>query len=64
MLLQEVQISTIDNTCCHHWMIQTAEGPVSSGICRYCMESREFNNSIDDWDFAQRTPEPLDRGFE
>ena len=39
------------NTCCHHWDIQTANGPVSMGVCRNCLESREFKNSTDDWTF-------------
>ena len=36
-------------TCCHHWLIQPADGPVSEGVCLLCDETREFKNSIDDW---------------
>ena len=32
--------------CCHHWIIETANGPVSRGVCRYCLVSREFKNSV------------------
>ena len=32
--------------CKHHWVIETAAGPVSIGTCRLCGEEREFNNSI------------------
>ena len=34
--------------CRHHWIIETANGPVSRGMCRICQETREFRNSIDD----------------
>ncbi len=34
-------------TCCHHWVIQPALGPVSEGECQKCGEVREFKNSID-----------------
>ncbi len=32
--------------CKHHWIIETAAGPVSIGRCRLCAEEREFNNSL------------------
>jgi hypothetical protein len=38
-------------TCCHHWDIQPAHGPVSLGTCRNCWQTREFVNSIEDWSF-------------
>ena len=31
--------------CTHHWLIETAAGPVSKGMCRFCGEEREFSNS-------------------
>jgi len=33
-------------TCCHHWMIESPNGPTSYGTCRSCGEIREFKNSI------------------
>ncbi len=36
----------VENQCCHHWIIETANGPVSQGTCRICRETREFRNSI------------------
>ena len=33
-------------TCCHHWIIDMANGPVSRGVCQKCFESREFKNSV------------------
>jgi len=38
--------------CCHHWVIQTAEGPLSEGVCRLCHAKREFKNSVESWDRA------------
>ena len=35
-----------DRSCCHHWIIQPAVGPVSEGSCQKCGEVREFKNSI------------------
>jgi hypothetical protein len=48
MVLQEAQ-TPVAQTCRHHWMIQTADGPVSLGVCRFCFEARDFRNSVDDW---------------
>ena len=31
--------------CQHHWVIDTANGPTSWGICRRCAAKREFRNS-------------------
>ena len=37
--------------CCHHWIIQPAEGLVSEGICYNCQEVRTFANFLErhDW---------------
>ena len=32
--------------CAHHWLIETADGPVSKGECQLCGEEREFSNSV------------------
>ena len=31
--------------CAHHWVIESANGPLSEGICLRCGEKREFKNS-------------------
>ena len=33
--------------CPHHWIIETANGPSSKGVCQICGEDREFKNSIE-----------------
>ena len=37
--------------CCHHyWVIDTAVGPTSKGVCRLCGAQREFDNTLlDEW---------------
>ena len=32
--------------CIHHWVIETANGPTSQGVCAVCGSSREFCNSM------------------
>ena len=38
---------TAEPTCCHHWTIQPATGPISSGVCQICDETREFKNYVE-----------------
>ncbi len=38
----------ITTQCTHHWLIETADGPVSRGVCRFCREERGFDNSPDE----------------
>ena len=56
MVLQIAE-APVTQTCCHHWIIQTADGPVSLGVCKNCFETREFQNSIEDWSFDQSSQE-------
>ena len=35
--------------CPYHWIIETPDGPVSTGRCRLCGGEREFRNSIETW---------------
>lgn len=35
---------TVMQTCTHFWVVQSANGPVSRGTCRYCGATREFKN--------------------
>ncbi len=36
--------------CCHHWVIEAANGPISRGECQVCHKIKEFHNSITDAD--------------
>ena len=32
--------------CSHHWVIESPNGPTSTGECKICGKVREFKNSI------------------
>jgi len=32
----------------HHWIIDSPQGPRSSGICKVCFDRRDFENSLED----------------
>jgi len=34
--------------CEHHWIIESAEGSVSKGVCKLCSAQKEFNNYFPD----------------
>lgn len=37
--------------CAHHWIIETPDGPTSTGICKLCSEERVFSttNEASEW---------------
>lgn len=41
-----------DSQCQHHWLIDTAGGPKSKGVCRICGAEQLFKNALDsvEWD--------------
>lgn len=46
---------------CHHfWIIESANGPKSRGICKYCGEKRDFLNTIPDLNAPKKKGNPLD----
>jgi len=34
--------------CRHHWIIESANGPTSWGVCKYCGTEKQFTNSLPD----------------
>jgi hypothetical protein len=32
--------------CCHYWIIESANGPTSMGMCKLCGAEREFQNFL------------------
>lgn len=48
--LEEMVEEKTEPTCRHHWVIESASGPVSWGECQICHEGKEFKNSITDGD--------------
>lgn len=45
MELQEKENPPYPETCVHHWIIDTANGPASLGVCEKCGDEKEFKNS-------------------
>ena len=33
--------------CRHHWIIESASGPVSKGACRFCGQVKQFKNYLE-----------------
>ena len=50
MVAQAVLEEQTKPACRHHWVIETAHGPVSWGVCQVCHEGKEFQNSIGEID--------------
>ena len=55
MVSVQAQPQEKQSTCCHHWIIETADGPVSLGYCQFCFETKEFKNSVEDWSYFKET---------
>jgi hypothetical protein len=43
---KEVQHKTEETQCVHHWIIESADGPVSIGKCKHCGMVKEFYNNL------------------
>ena len=52
--------ATNKGKCCHYWVIETPEGPISKGICKFCGEEKEFDSfgpdSVSRWDRSTSKP--------
>ena len=42
---EQEEDSAVKTECRHYWVIDAADGPVSSGVCKFCGEKRDFLNS-------------------
>ena len=49
-----------EGRCSHYWIIEIANGPKSSGVCKYCGEQRDFFNSISALNEIKRNDRPFD----
>lgn len=47
--VREKNKEAIIEACKHYWVIESAHGPESRGICKYCGETRDFSNSLPDF---------------
>jgi len=50
MVRQELTLEPVEviavSQCLHHWIIDSAEGPISQGVCQNCHEIKDFQNSL------------------
>ena len=44
--------------CRHYWVIESAEGPTSKGVCKLCGAEKEFFNSFYGTVQVERNPHP------
>ena len=49
---------TTKETCVHHWLIEEAKKPTSTGRCKKCHAVKEFNNYVDSRSEFTRSPKP------
>ncbi len=45
-----------EETCKHHWLIESPSGPTSVGECKLCGELRKFRNSVGDTGWEKEPP--------
>jgi len=44
-------------TCIHRWVIETPNGEMSRGVCRYCGAEKEFPNAAEDGLWERNVPQ-------
>ncbi len=49
-----------ESGCHHFWVIEVANGPTSSGCCKYCGEIREFYNAFPNFNPLRKGTNPLE----
>jgi len=51
----------VENECRHHWIIESAQGATSWGLCKRCAAKREFSNSCPGavWEENHVSPDSL-----
>ncbi|MGD9142901.1 MAG: hypothetical protein PVG61_03545 [Dehalococcoidia bacterium] len=52
--MQEQEIKQKQKQCVHYWIIDFPEGPVSTGVCKYCGMTRNFYNYFDATEQSKR----------
>lgn len=46
----------IESQCRHYWVIESASGPTSYGVCKFCGAARAFYNSLSEATHLGRSP--------
>ena len=55
----KVQEPEANDECCHYWLIESANGPTSKGVCKFCGVEKEFHNSPPEYAFSKRRDEKI-----
>lgn len=48
------------NECPHYWQIESARGPTSQGVCKFCGTEKEFYNYFPGAAYLQRSTRALE----
>jgi hypothetical protein len=56
---EKIQQKTEKGQCHHFWEIEVANGPTSTGTCKYCGETREFLNAFPVFNPLKKNSNPL-----
>jgi len=49
-----------EKECRHYWIIESAQGPTSRGVCKFCGAEREFCNSWPGFSYAGKDARVFD----
>ena len=53
--LKEVSREPVSESKCRHcWKVESANGPTSRGVCKFCGAEKEFYNSLPDFTIVRR----------
>ena len=55
-MMEKVRENKVATPCVHHWLIETPDGPVSKGVCKYCRAEKYFDNILQDRFSTESTP--------
>ena len=56
---EKIKENTLKEQCHHFWEIEVANGPKSTGTCKYCHETREFFNAFQVFNPLKKNGNPL-----
>ena len=43
-----------ESKCRHYWKVESANGPISRGVCKFCGAEKEFHNSLPDFTIVRQ----------
>ena len=58
-MMEKVRENKVTAPCFHHRLIETPDGQVSKGVCKYCKAEKYFDNILQDRFSAESTPRAM-----